>query len=400
MSTVSEHLERRFQSFISNEQPLGFFKGLSEYVTYVLATPSLKTVIDAQIAERDARYAQIAELEEKAVAEMREAKEKLLAVVEKTGMDTTTLQRIGSMSGGNLIEELNAYENDTYHRSGRRSDTLQHYLFEVAANIRSAGHEEKIQEFVATSDQYEEYDHRMNGPSMYFVSGNEHGMFIFSQTWPERFQIEELLKKERELKPWGDFEALLRFKGAYDAVSENGDFTSILQEGTSHIFPLVTNDDKVAMAMMAEDVQIFMGDGRDTYRHRYSHMPDAIRELSVDAFKVHTNVVHGRLMSVAGTAPEMHTTELSAADKKRLFILEKLKEEWDLVPKRSTGPTMIQEAVVVYEHRAGEAKIPQRTFNRWITEGGLDGYYQLESILATFKQEGLISSSRTYDTSR
>ncbi len=498
MTAVSENLDRRFQSFISNEQPFYFFKGLSEYLAYALATPILKAVVNAQLAERDARYAEIAGLEEKAVTEMQQAKTKLLAVVEKTGMDTKSLRRIRAMSDANLIEELNAYERGDYHRTGRRSDNLQHYLFEVAANIRSAGHENKIREFVATSDQYEEYERHKNGSSMYHVFGNEHGRFIFSQTWPDRFQTETLLAKERGLKPWGDFEALLRFKSAYNAVSKNGDFTSILQEENFDIFPVPINDDKVAIAFMAEDLQILMGDGHSTYRNRYSHTPDEIRELRVDTFKAHSNIVHGHLMSVATTMLETHTVndlaievydalktrsdampstkegnfaelderdllkslaighlyiskedarkailsleasgkisladgdsgfpnhdrgganyhyrykiaarattepacatkELSVADKKRLFILEKLKEEHDLAPKQNARPTMLQEAIVVYAQRAGEINIPRHKFVSWQNECGITDYYQLQNILATFQQEGLIESFRILD---
>jgi hypothetical protein len=82
--------------------------------------------------------------------------------------------------------------------------------------------------------------------------------------------------------------------------------------------------------------------------------------------------------------------ELSAADTKRLLILEKLKDEWDLVPKQNSGPSMLQAGVVVFNQRAGEVRIHERRFRQWLADCGID-FYQLQDILTTFQQEGLIT---------
>jgi len=66
--------------------------------------------------------------------------------------------------------------------------------------------------------------------------------------------------------------------------------------------------------------------------------------------------------------------ELSSADKKKLFILEKLKEEWDLAP-HNTDPVKI--------------KIAGNRVHRWMNEVGID-YYQLTTILMSFEVEDLI----------
>lgn len=66
--------------------------------------------------------------------------------------------------------------------------------------------------------------------------------------------------------------------------------------------------------------------------------------------------------------------ELSAAEKKKLAVLEKLKEEWDLAPKNA---------------KQIELKISGDRAYEWMVELGID-YDQLRNILLSFKEENLI----------
>jgi hypothetical protein len=79
------------------------------------------------------------------------------------------------------------------------------------------------------------------------------------------------------------------------------------------------------------------------------------------------------------------TKEISSADKKRLFILEKLKEEWDLAAEGSSGHGHLS-------YYGKSSRIPSVRFNKWLSECGID-FYQFQEILATFKQEDLILNS-------
>jgi hypothetical protein len=393
MSTTSENLDRRFKGFISNEQPFGFFKGLNEYINYALSQPDLAAVMLSQVAERDARYTEIGEVERKSVAEMRQAKAKLLAVIKENDVDVTKLQRF-SLFGGQttLIEELEAFDRGDYRMTAEtnwRSEQLERFLFEVAANLRDAGYGEKISEFVASQDQYDEYRYRIDGESSYSYGGG-HGLFIFSQTWPERFELEALLKKERDLKPWGDFEALLQFKDAYDEVAKNGNLASILHRNADA--PPTAND-RAKVAMMVEDLQIIMGDGSSTYRHQYSHRPDQLYHLHIIAFRSHAQMVHNLLMQVA-EEPDVkiiknsetnHTAkELSVADKKKLFILEKLDEEWEFVQKLE--PKLI--------------KLHWSRYEKWLKDSGIEDNGQLMNILLGLKKEGLITDCKWVNPAR
>ncbi|MFZ3029820.1 MAG: hypothetical protein WA095_02385, partial [Minisyncoccia bacterium] len=84
------------------------------------------------------------------------------------------------------------------------------------------------------------------------------------------------------------------------------------------------------------------------------------------------------LSLVEKTVPEKEKVapvkELSPADKKKLFILEKLKEDWDLAPK---------------DGRQVQLKISGDQVYEWMMELGIN-YYSLENILLGFKKEGLI----------
>lgn len=73
-------------------------------------------------------------------------------------------------------------------------------------------------------------------------------------------------------------------------------------------------------------------------------------------------------------------TSLSAADRKKLCILEKLKEEWDLTPDR--------------------AKISQIKHSLWLRDCGITDYYEFEAILNLLKKEKLINLFHFVDESK
>lgn len=77
------------------------------------------------------------------------------------------------------------------------------------------------------------------------------------------------------------------------------------------------------------------------------------------------------------------------AEKKKLCVLEKLKEEHDLTPK-----TAVRTHVYFgYSHvrPAGEAWLYEQKLLTWIQECNLSDRLELENILAIFQQEGLVS---------
>jgi len=92
-----------------------------------------------------------------------------------------------------------------------------------------------------------------------------------------------------------------------------------------------------------------------------------------------------------GLSESLKSGGLSAADKKKLAVLEKLKTKWELTPKAGQKPIMIQAGVYGYMRPAGEAWISQKEVHAFINECGLSDYYELEGILSIFMEEGLIT---------
>ena len=66
------------------------------------------------------------------------------------------------------------------------------------------------------------------------------------------------------------------------------------------------------------------------------------------------------------------TSPLSTAETKKLCILEKLKEEWDLTPV--------------------QAKISSKKHSQWKRECNITDYYEFEAVLNALEKEGLINS--------
>jgi len=71
--------------------------------------------------------------------------------------------------------------------------------------------------------------------------------------------------------------------------------------------------------------------------------------------------------------------QLSVADRKKLCVLEKLKEEWDLAPDR--------------------VHISSKKYSQWCIDCNAD-FHQLYAILDHFRKEGLINSFLSVDESR
>lgn len=105
------------------------------------------------------------------------------------------------------------------------------------------------------------------------------------------------------------------------------------------------------------------------------------KEYNTDHIKFLTKQV--QVLSQSANKPvEPKKTNLSAAEQKKLFILEKLKEEWALTPS------------------TGETKISTQKYHSWMRECGITDWYELENILKLLEQAGLISKFRIIGAAR
>jgi len=69
---------------------------------------------------------------------------------------------------------------------------------------------------------------------------------------------------------------------------------------------------------------------------------------------------------------QLQPLALSPANQKKLCVLEKLKEEWDLAPKKNIRPTMLQAGLVVHATNAGEATVSWQECTKWEQECGIN----------------------------
>jgi len=72
--------------------------------------------------------------------------------------------------------------------------------------------------------------------------------------------------------------------------------------------------------------------------------------------------------------------------KKILGILELLKEEWELMPKNLQGDYNYR----IRRYEGIEAQISHETTSGWVRKCGLNDFYQLNNVLDTLLEDGLI----------
>ena len=158
-------------------------------------------------------------------------------------------------------------------------------------------------------------------------------------------------------------------KHAYD----NGAMTTTVPKSSA-----VISSETVRKFLAGENILIEDLDSFDDYRQKVNDLCNFIEQE-----------VKKRFPEVVNNPETNPVKELSSANRKKSFILGKLKDEWDLTPKKPvTTPIRFG---YYYTHPAGEAKISQQKFSTWMSEGGVSDWYELESILIGFQERGLIS---------
>ena len=213
-------LQRRYDAFITRETASGFFSGLGDYIDYVMSIPRLKAILKTQLDIREIEYKKVKAFEKQAVKELEVSKEKLLKIIENNKIDPKTLTQdmsfipTSSWRGRdmNLLEHLKMFETGEVTISGFYSDSLQTFLFDISAALLQLGYKKELKEFIVEPEEYGEYYDAINGPDRTFrFGGNTRGNFIFSETWPKRFEQSRLIEAARDIEPWGAFEALVKF---------------------------------------------------------------------------------------------------------------------------------------------------------------------------------------------
>lgn len=161
--------------FIDEKQRLSFCKGLAEYIDYIKKTSPYKEAFAEQINEYEKLDIKIMELEDKTLKEMIDAKNKLLKIIKKNKIDIKTFQRLqtfGFDDTTDLIEEFDMYyDGQRAVGVGFRSDSLQNYLFDIAANLLRLGYKDELKDLLVTDKEYTAHSARINGQGSWAVGG-------------------------------------------------------------------------------------------------------------------------------------------------------------------------------------------------------------------------------------
>ncbi|MDO8430176.1 MAG: hypothetical protein Q7S73_02315 [bacterium] len=305
----NEDLERIYKSFIDDQRPFEFFKGVAEYLDYIFGVPSLRVIFTKQLEKRNAEYEQGQKLEKLAITEIRNAKHKIEKIFKKRKVDTKTLKRFETHSplddyNFGIMQEWEDYNSGKlkvirggHFRCNRLSDDINDLVGDMASNLYSLGYKKDLKEFLVSDEEYKKYYRRIAPPNTISRTSNPHGNFIFSQTLPARWEIEHLIETERYTEPWGAFEKLYQFWRAHKNIRENNINASLEEMKKVKDSQYLIEIDKVDVRFMQIDFQNLLGDQSSWYKYSISTWKP--NHLKVDQIKSATKTVHNILMCVS-----------------------------------------------------------------------------------------------------
>ncbi len=386
MADINVGIQLRYDTFINRQYPLFFFVGLGDYMSYVMSIPRLTSVVNKQFAIRDAEYEKVQRLEDKAVDELREAKNKLLKIISNKKIDPKTFSQDLSYiptshlgSNINILQHLEMFEKGEVSISGHHSDNLERYLFDIAANLLKLGYKDELKDFIITPTEYAEYHDTINGQdSVIHVAGNARGNFSFSKTWPIRFEQERVLNAAREIEPWGAFEMLVKYWKARTQITKsksmNHTMLDVLADKQYHF----TNKDAVDIAFAVEDFREMQKNPRIDDRE--------IHFLHLEQFRSKTATAHWQLSQATEDHKEM---EHESGSKGRTVALQNLIEKtW----KQNVETFMEETRGFMEEYRA--AKEEEEHFEqgeKWWKSGERPAYDPSSKTISLGEKISVIS---------
>lgn len=323
-------LERNHKLFINETERLPFLKGLANYLEHTTKASPFKEVFEQHLGEYEAFLKNIDDLEKISRAEMVEAKDTLLQVIKKEGLDINQFHRLQTHSFGtktNLSEEFDAYLHGRAVGNGFRSDALQDYLFDIAANLLVLGHRDEIEKFLVSSEEYRLYYQQVNGPKAWAVRGNENGNFVFSKTWPKRWEEVSRTERERSLKTFGSFVKLSQFKRAYDIVSENKNAWMELRDDEADNNKIRIHD-RIEIIDMTEELARLVDESARLMRYKVNLNPhiSSNEDLDISTLKAHAQAAHSQFLQHLEKLPDPQGTRTTSFDLKTSTLYVKGKE--------------------------------------------------------------------------
>jgi hypothetical protein len=290
MATI-EDLDRHYNLFANASGPWDFFSGLSNYFSYVLKTPEFRRIVGREMQERNEMLRKRDRYEDRATRELNEAKEKLLFVIEINKIDVRGFDQATSWipnpagKDETILTRLKLFEEGKISISGYYSDNLENYIFDIAANLLRLGYEKEIKEFIVSNEEYARYYAQINSNdgSDLVLTGNIRGAFIFSKTWPLRFQQDRAIERARKLESWGAFEALIELYKGRGAALNDKNLSEIVNDALNDKDYVFDVRDAVNIAYAAQDFKILMKGNTIDEREMGFLKVSKIRPLSASA---------------------------------------------------------------------------------------------------------------------
>ncbi len=263
---VRDVLTHRYITFINRETPWAFFVGLSDYIDYILGTPQFSWTIEREFAKRNSEYKLIETYEESTISEMDEVRDKLLGVIKKRKVNVNDFSREKSLfpsirhpDAENIIEHMQMFYDGVINLNGFRSDNINNFLFDISANLLEMGYKKDVEEFIVPDKEYQEYYQRINGKDdELYITRNQRGNFIFSKTWPYRFEQVKKVETQRKLQLWGAFEEIIKIWHAKEGIGRNASMQEIFENCQNDEKYRLESDEIYDVSNIVADIKLIL----------------------------------------------------------------------------------------------------------------------------------------------
>jgi len=193
MKDVIEILERYYKSFIDQQNPWNFFKGLSDYVGYIDETEELKPHVFKLVKKKEKDFAFFKRIEKNTLKELDKSKQKLLDIIKSNNIQPTF-----ELEGA--LRALQPFSRKSYSVNSRPV-ALNSALSGVARALSQAGYDFLIDDFVDDDD-----------------SPDSLRTYTFSDKVIDYIDAEKSLDRKKGSELWSDWDKLCT---AYIHVNED-----------------------------------------------------------------------------------------------------------------------------------------------------------------------------------
>lgn len=264
MRSVIETLELYYQPLTQQKKHWDFFLALSDYVGFIVSEPDLLGILTEEYKKDLAEQARIAEYEKRSLKELEPKRNKLLAIVEKSGANSEGLKyAVSSIKNTPRLPQNAGY--------------LEGSLFEIARHLAEEKGMEIVKEFIVSNDEYRKYTG---------AHSNTYGNFVFSKIFSSKIDYQRRYEVRRKIEIWQSIEALFT---AHKAITVMDQLTKNFEEE----YAKRAKADPTYKFVKDHTVYFAYGDVRKL-RDYTGFQPeiDGMNYLELEEFRTYTRRVH------------------------------------------------------------------------------------------------------------